>query len=90
MVDGLTETLEVADESHHLQGQRGQAHQRVDGEPPLEWLQEQVGGYIEKYPMLPVTVWVNEVGSLHNLKPNPHAEELLGVPIRGDFVVLEG
>ena len=58
-------------------------------EPSLEWLQAQVGGYIERVPGLGVQVWCNEDGRMAGLPRNPHAAKLLGREIVGDFVVCD-
>jgi len=64
-----------------------------DSKPSLEELQSLVGGYIEVIiprlkPDEETNYVVNEEGSLKNLPPNKKAEELTGVPIVGNMVVL--
>lgn len=67
--------------------------------PTLEQMQEQVGGYIEPCPKhtewhkgaTPYTsklyeAFANEEGIWEGLKPNIHAQELLGYPILGNVL----
>ena len=47
-------------------------------EAPLEFLQEQVGGFIEIVPDATRTIFVNEDRLMLNLPPNKHAHRELG------------
>lgn len=64
--------------------------------PPLDWLQEQVGGYIELVPELPQRVIVNEEAVMRGLPINELAAERFGDvlgtvdgKLRGTVVVIE-
>lgn len=56
----------------------------------LEWVQRQVGGYVERYPIRPpnvISMWVNEEGLLLGLPINQAVKEQWGIRVVGDVVI---
>lgn len=56
----------------------------------LEWVQRQVGGYVERYPIrLPniTSMWVNEEGRLLGLQPNQAVLTQFNHFVVGDAVI---
>jgi hypothetical protein len=80
-----------------LRADGSSATETFDGdEPPLEWMQEQVGGYIELVHGLPHEVFVNEDAIMKGMPINELAFERFGDvrgsvdgPLRGNVVVVE-
>ena len=63
-----------------------------DGSIELETLQEAVGGYVERVPVVKQTLdnldmWLNEEGKLKSLPLNMIATNLSGIWKNGDFIV---
>ena len=64
-----------------------------DDPQTLEDVQKLVGGYIESVKPLTSSTsqyWVNEDGLSKNLEPNIEATDILGYPIVGNLVILNG